>query len=469
MPNYAFDSPHAVFIHIPQNGHDKIRFSWPTDSKIQTFGYIPDYWSDAIRFAVIRDPFQRFIAAIHMFKYGTAPNSGYYARARWPDLTIDQALEVLVDDQVGFDRSSRALDANLKHHLLPQTHPFNCLQFADHFLHHENLDDDLAAFSQKLGIRLKLRKIERTNPHILSVIRDALTDKQIGKLQDICAEDYRQLGYSLRGEITSKPKIVNETRSQIWPEWPAYFSNRRIDNDCLVSALPDISCDLDKFRKVLVPGKRSKTWPGREKDLNKHFHRLQPEFAGLSRLSHLLACTIVAIRRSGGDNHAKRLFFRIVGEYDDLLARELNLRWLTAVCDTFVDHDIDPLSRAHGLIGSTLANTVKLYETELRLFYPKIPNPPTVRFDRGGELFDGVISFWVERGDLIKNLFQRSERALEAESNAAVFVEEIFKRCMNSDTAFKRLDEMSRQSNARLIREEDRKITETLIKSLEND
>jgi hypothetical protein len=133
------------------------------------------------------------------------------------------------------------------------------------------------------------------------------------------------------------------------------------------------------------------------------------------------------------------LFDRIVREFGPELAGHLNLRWLTSVCDTFMDVASDPLDRATGLAGSLLANTVKLSETERRLFHPPQPDVPLYRFSKGGHLFDGVITFWVAKGDMITNLLSRASASLENAGPAAPFTGEIIAKVLEERTVWQRM------------------------------
>jgi hypothetical protein len=135
----------------------------------------------------------------------------------------------------------------------------------------------------------------------------------------------------------------------------------------------------------------------------------------------------------------RKLFNRIVREYGQEVAGHLNLRWLTSVCDTFMDVASDPLDRATGLAGSLLANTVKLSETERRLFHPPQPDIPLYRFSKGGPLFDGVITFWVAKGDMLTNLLSRAAATLEHAGAAAPFTGEIIARVLEERTVWQRM------------------------------
>lgn len=456
-----------MFIHIPKNAGTSIRAVFPQAHDRQTFGYIPPDWADAYTFAVVRNPFTRFLSAFHMFKHGAGVEGDYYATPRWPDLTVDDALAVLADDTVPFDRSVRNLPANLKHHLLPQTHPFNCLHYAHRLLRHETLQDDFKAVARHLGLPTLMPHLRNGHHSTLDQLQADLSTAQIARIQELYQKDFDQLGYASNGDIQRWPYVTAPSEAAVWPLWPMYYSNMVVQANDADAALPREDVPLEPFLHALVPGPSGQTWAGREKDLNKHFHKLQPEFAGSPRLAHLLACVIVTLRRRADCARARTLFLRILEHHGADVAKTLNLRWLTSVCDTVMDVSVDPLDRSLALTGSLLANTVKLYETELSVFHPRIAWPPRVRFRNSGELFDGLIAFWTEKGDMIKNLQARAEACLSSEARVAPFVREVFHRCLTRNTVFTRMHQMAGSGSPPLLDEALRRSLEMALHDLD--
>jgi len=202
--------------------------------------------------------------------------------------------------------------------------------------------------------------------------------------------------------------------------------------------LPDIDVDLELFASEKLIGNPGKTWPGRNRDINKHFHNLVPEFVNRSRLAHLLACTIVTIRKTNGSGPGLMLFNKIIDNHLDHICLELNTRWLTSVCDTLADCGRNDAQKALGLCGSILANTIKLSETELKVFHTKRPWPPNAKVRSEVRLFDGLISFGIEKGDMIANLFERIEKASQYDTIGGRVVAEIAQRLIEHNTLFRR-------------------------------
>ena len=142
MTNFRLEDPDAVFIHIPKCAGTSVQALWDHKVTRRTFGHIPAEWQQKPSFAVVRNPETRFLSALRMFKFGNPGFKGSYQTPVWPDLTIDTALAVLADSEVPFDRAQRYVAANLKHHIIAQTHPFNCLFHADTVLRQGNRAQD---------------------------------------------------------------------------------------------------------------------------------------------------------------------------------------------------------------------------------------------------------------------------------------------------------------------------------------
>lgn len=458
MTNFLLSKPSAVFIHIPKTGGTSIQKAWPGKISARFFGHIPCEFRSLPSFTVVREPKARFLSAFRMFKYGNLGQSDYYAEPRWPDLTISKALEVIQDPWIGYDRSQRSLEWNLKHHLIPQTHPFNCLEQAQTVLRWENLESDFAKLTNGLEISVELphlRKSLQADPE-----QDEWSSREEDMFLDIFAEDYARLGYSaeeagikVRKTQTRKP-LSREEPDLVFELWSAYFSDAQVLVGDAERALPSPDVPLEPFVDTIIPGSPTRAWAGRTKDLISHFHLLQPEFGGASRLAHLLCCTIVVLRRAPQSQTAQTLFWRIIDEQIDAIRSELSLRWLTSVADTISDFGRSSGERMIGLSGSILANSTKIYESEIKMFYPKRPWPPRRRFSSGGELFDGIITYWTEGGDLIDNLFGRVRTAAGLEPSSGLVLREIVNRLEIGPTAYRRLKRIAGEKSVPMLEDD---------------
>ncbi|SIS90734.1 sulfotransferase family 2 domain-containing protein [Paracoccus saliphilus] len=463
--NFYFPKKNIIFIHIKKAGGSSIRRALGQDDKPrQAMGRLPSRWGDASSFAVVRAPVDRFLSAVNMFRMGTPePDSHYrdYRNPTLPDLTISQALDILEDPEIGYDRRVRKPLHNLKHHLWPQTEPFFCLSQADDILRYETLESDLSTFLARHGLSYRLDWSRRTKGRAGSLRAEDFTHDEMIRLTRIFARDFAELGYTppTQGRIETPVTSTESPPLQITPNpsssvWPAYFESKGTDDFPFSDALPAPDAELSVLLDDIIPGGKGRTWPNRKRNILEHFRNLEPEFRGCSRLSHLLACTIVVLRREPANATAQNLFHRLVGEHGAQLAGDLNLRWLASVCDTFLEMGRTGEDRAVAMTGSMTVALVKLGETERRLYYPSIPWPPKIRFRRGGEMFDGVISFWPERGDMIDNLLRRCDGILESDSPAAPFTAEIIARISNRNSSIARFRRTEGMKQPRLANDD---------------
>ncbi|MEP3688406.1 MAG: sulfotransferase family 2 domain-containing protein [Sulfitobacter dubius] len=439
MTNFIIKEPSVVFVHLPKTGGTSVRDALG-ELEGRYFGHIPEKFRKRRCLAVVREPRARFLSAFRMFKFGNKLDDDYYGEPRWPDLSISEALDVLEDPWVGFDRSYRSLPWNLKHHIIPQTHEFNCLHHVDTVLRFETLEQDFTQFCAEQGIsaelpRLRASRGSRENEGVWSA-------KDEERFNRLFAEDYRALNYA--PHLTADKKRLYDFRrlkpqkDTVYDLWSTYFSDEKIFIEEAARALPDDTCALEPFVDEIIPGKPTSAWAGRSENLVVHFQKLQPEFSGASRLSHLLACTIVVLRRAPNCTKALRLFWRIMDEQFEAIRSELSLRWLVSVADTVADMGRSPGERAVGMSASIYANTAKLHESELKLFYPKRPWPPRKRFSTGGNLFDGMLTYWTEKGDMIDNMFRRSLDIAALEPTAGKILIEVIERLRLGPTVYRR-------------------------------
>ncbi len=446
MTCFLMENPRAVFIHIPKTAGTSVQAMWGTRPVRRCFGHIPTDWMDAPKFSIVRDPKARFLSAVRMFKYGSTGRTGTGEKPRMPKLTIDQALDIAQDARIAFDRTQRFHKANLKHHLLPQTHPFNCLHLADHIFRQETLSRGLAALDLP-GLK--------PLPHLrLSTDESAdlqLSERQLSRLEWIFAEDYKQLGYALDGKVVSDVSLKSPTAPDIWSKWPAFFSDETIRVDRADDALPAPDVDLEPFEQDVILGVPKSTWPGRSANLVDHFQKLMPEFVGQTRLAHLAACCIVVIRRKGETGTALPLFRRIINDHTDVVLSDMSSRWLTSVSDTLADWGDSDVQKALGLCGSMLSNSVKLAETERMIYGIPRPWPPAARHGRNGTMYDGVISFWQENGDMIDNQLDRAANSLELDTLGGKVLIEITCRILQNDTFFRRMSALAGEPQVPLV------------------
>ncbi|TJZ88866.1 sulfotransferase family protein [Paracoccus gahaiensis] len=461
--NFYYEESRTVFIHIKKAGGSSIRKALAPLGKAKTaFGCIPDTWHADYTFCVVRNPLDRFLSAINMFKLGVLDSTEVikdYNTPSLPNITISGALDILEDPKIEYTRMNRRLEDNLKHHLWPQTEPFFCLSHANEILEYEKIQEGFLEVAKRLGIKPEIEWVRRTANHPQALKIDSFSSSDIVRFMNIYQSDYTILGYEPPVSFTNYKKPHNaiiSPKSDIFTEiardpcvaaWRYYFECSGTNELMLSEALPEASVDLSIFNNSLVEVKKQNTWPGRDKNILDHFRSLEPEFSGQPRLNHLLACIIVVLRRDPHNKLGLELFFKIVTEYGIDLANSLNIRWLSSVCDTLVDVGRNGEERAIAALGSSISALVKLSETERRVYYPRIPWPPRLKFSRGGHMYEGVIGFSPEKGDMIENLLGRLNNVLHESKPASIFSKELVTRLSEKHSTISRFKKITGEKN----------------------
>lgn len=166
---------------------------------------------------------------------------------------------------------------------------------------------------------------------------------------------------------------------------------------------------------------------------------LQIEFAGATALEWEHARAIVLLRRGVQRRRSLARFRRFWFWHGAFLAERLNSRWLVSAADTFVDHPRSAGEQATALAAVVLANTVKLYESERHLLGHSGTEPlPTTPGDPQ-PLFDGLTTYLVGRGDLLRNLEARIAAVNRRGGPSNLILVELLRRLQRHDTIFSRL------------------------------
>jgi len=121
--------------------------------------------------------------------------------AQWhlPDdarsLTIDEFVEIVLDDSVVFDERRKSFEEKIRHHTIPQTHPFNCLHFADFVGRYEKLQDDFTTVARRVGLsNSALPRLNYTNP---CPWESVLVGSTLQRCVNYYRRDFEELGYHM--------------------------------------------------------------------------------------------------------------------------------------------------------------------------------------------------------------------------------------------------------------------------------
>jgi len=132
------------------------------------------------------------------------------------------------------------------------------------------------------------------------------------------------------------------------------------------------------------------------------------------------------LRRGKNIEKSKKLFFTELQNNYAKWCKELSLRWLISIVDTYIDHGM-VIYRNNAAIISTFANIIKISDTAMLLH----KRDDTLLSDLKNDvtyLYDGVYSFKITDGDMINNLFYRLDVILSETPELWAIFEEIIHR-----------------------------------------
>ena len=203
-----------------------------------------------------------------------------------------------------------------------------------------------------------------------------------------------------------------------------------------------IDLNFKAQRSILIEGNEVVYTYGSSNSLNEHFVALRKEFSGQSELCLTHAKIIVLIRREFKTKNNFQIFNKLWEQESKFLLKNLNLRWLIAAADTFIDHSSNDVTRSLSLACVCLFNSVKLQESEhfaTKANVSEFDKEIMKRLESGERipLFDGTEVFKYGTGDFLRNMRWRIEKLSKVDLAGAILLE-IFKRFQDQDTAYKR-------------------------------
>lgn len=193
MSNFFLRDPDCVLIHIPKTAGTSIRKgAWQGRYEGPAHGYLPEEWQPYFRFAFVRHPLDRFISVWKMFTEGTENEPGWSMPQDARPLSLDAFAQIVFDDSILFDARRRSFEEKIRHHAMPQTHPFYCLDQAQFVGRYEQLQTDFAAVAERVGLKVSL-------PHMHSTRHGLWSEYLSGSLLERCRSfyqnDLQELGY----------------------------------------------------------------------------------------------------------------------------------------------------------------------------------------------------------------------------------------------------------------------------------
>ncbi|WP_027994699.1 hypothetical protein [Simplicispira psychrophila] len=224
-------------------------------------------------------------------------------------------------------------------------------------------------------------------------------------------------------------------RKNSFEKWFSFSRHRRrLGAGALGAVLEQADLQALKTQLVLAADGQERVYAhGSAPDLAEHLLRLRGEFVGQPELLYRHAQLIVLIRREVDIPAHYERFEQLWLAEVSYLRTQLDLRWLVAACDTFIDHAKDPVLRAVALSAVVLVNTVKLQETERFLLGAAATSAPEQEEalqalrTRRVNLFDGLSAFIPGTDDTLRNMRWRLDDVCALHPLGAVVLE-IFER-----------------------------------------
>lgn len=176
----------TLFIHIPKTGGSTIK-SYMIKDWSRIFDAPPRHMYD-FSFAFVRNPFTRFCSALSMFKHGSI-----WVKNQDKDLSVDKAISILEDESIGYDNIASDFNQYLKHHMIPMTHPYNCIDLAEKIYKFEEYSDAYKDISDRLGIDKPEKQINKSRFNL--DYKKVLSKDQIKKIEEIFKDDFEAFNY----------------------------------------------------------------------------------------------------------------------------------------------------------------------------------------------------------------------------------------------------------------------------------
>jgi chondroitin 4-sulfotransferase 11 len=152
MSIFYLNSADVVFIHIPKTGGTSIRKGYFGENYQGPEFEMPVRWESHFSFAFVRNPYDRLISAWKMFTRGTSE----LAASGRADLSLASFLQTVVDGSIPYVLGEKYVwEEHVRHHTLPQVHPYYCLKDAKFIGRFESLEKDFERVCNHLALPVK--------------------------------------------------------------------------------------------------------------------------------------------------------------------------------------------------------------------------------------------------------------------------------------------------------------------------
>jgi hypothetical protein len=152
--------------------------------------------------------------------------------------------------------------------------------------------------------------------------------------------------------------------------------------------------------------------------------------------SDVIEC-IIRLRR----NDRSKIYYKKFSDHleNDLstILEHMNTRWLISICDTIADFGETDALRSQALSIVVFANMMKITETGMALVNdPSWNRAKEKELVKAKHFHNGMTTFGLESGDMMKNMMQRIEKDLDSSDHLSQIWKVILKRIKHNETLF---------------------------------
>lgn len=145
------------------------------------------------------------------------------------------------------------------------------------------------------------------------------------------------------------------------------------------------------------------------RDLKENIKDAKRAFIGKPRVCHEIVKSIIHLRRGIEVEYHTERFYSLLDKYQDVLISEFDTRWLISLCDTIVDTGNDADSSS-AMTVVLIVNGLNIQAILLEIAGANQPLRDQVRNTSGRKTWDGMLSAFPTRGDMVFNMMTRAEK-----------------------------------------------------------
>lgn len=143
MSNFYIPKYDCIFIHIPKTAGGAVRNLFFNKEYEGPFFGFNKIQQSKFSFCFVRNPYDRILSAYK------------FTAKKFPEeqRTFQQFLAIATDESIKYHIAylSKHYNEFIRHHTLPQTHEYNCLNYATFVGRYENLQSDWKIVCKKIG------------------------------------------------------------------------------------------------------------------------------------------------------------------------------------------------------------------------------------------------------------------------------------------------------------------------------